>query len=100
MPIQIKQKSEYLDEDWWKWSVELAGTQAELDQVMYVVYTLHPTFPDPVRRIWERDSNFRLDAEGWGEFTIYAEVALKDGAHQQLEHELELRYPDGSRTTK
>jgi|SRR5215472_12292459 len=102
--MDIKQDSEYLGQtvgkDWWKWSVKLQGPQADLDKVDYVEYTLHPTFPEPVRLINNRSSNFELKAEGWGTFPIHANVVFKDGTEEQLESELELYYPDGTKTTE
>ena len=99
--MNIKQpEAKYVDEDWWHWSVELDGSPEELERVDCVVYTLHHTFRKPVRRVSTRETNFRLESEGWGEFMIYATVVLKDGSEEQLEHWLELYYPDGKRTTK
>jgi transcription initiation factor IIF auxiliary subunit len=98
MALRLKQDSKYVSDDWWQWSVELEGPPSELDSVRDVVYTLHPTFPNPVRRIRDRKTNFRLEDAGWGEFEIRAEVVLQDGATQILKHDLELCYEDGTRT--
>ncbi len=59
-------------------------------------YTLHPTFPNPVRTVRDRTTKFRLDTRGWGVFTIYVKVVAKDGSAVMLSHALELRYPDGT----
>ena len=98
MSLRLKQDSKYVSDNWWQWSVELEGPSSELDSVCYVVYTLHPTFPNPVRHIRDRKTNFQLKAAGWGEFEIHAEVVFQDGATQLLKHDLELRYEDGTRT--
>ena len=98
--MEIKQDSQYVDEDWWQWSVQLKDSRPELDKVKYVEYSLHPTFPQPVRRISNRDSNFKLETAGWGEFPIDAKVVYKDGSEIKLKHELELKYPSGERTNK
>jgi transcription initiation factor IIF auxiliary subunit len=98
--LKIKQNSEYVSEDWWRWSVELEGPKDELDAVECVVYRLHPTFPKPVRRVLDRATNFRLETAGWGGFTIYATVRFTDGREVSLEHELELYYPDNTKNTK
>src|SRR5829696_7156569 len=79
MALELKQDSEYKGKDWWKWSVWIDGSEQELDQIRYVEYTLHHTFPRPVRKIANRSSRFRLDAHGWGTFTIYAKAVHKDG---------------------
>jgi hypothetical protein len=59
--------------------VWVEGPEAELDAVEMVRYTLHPTFPDPVRTVTDRQTAFKLDAIGWGEFTIQAQIIRKDG---------------------
>jgi transcription initiation factor IIF auxiliary subunit len=97
--MEIHQSENYRDGDWWDWSVWLRGTQAELASVEYVDWRLHPTFPDPVRRIKNRKSKFRLDTGGWGTFPVQALVRLKSGEVLRLSHELKLHYPDGTATT-
>lgn len=95
MALRIVQHSEYAGNDFWRWSICLDGPDAELDAVDHVVYTLHSTFPNPVRTVTDRQTRFRLETAGWGTFTVYARVVGKeDGAEQHLEHELDLRYPE------
>ncbi len=77
MSVRIKQETHYKGNDWWKWSVWLDGPKRELDRIDHVVYTLHPTFREPVRRITDRKTNFRLDSAGWGAFDIYLELIPK-----------------------
>jgi len=97
MSLKIKQEATYAASDWWKWSVWLDGTAKELDQVDHVVYTLHPTFPTPIRRVDDRESSFRLESAGWGEFEIYLSIFLKDGRTRKRKHWLRLRYPEPKR---
>ena len=99
MALTIKQDFEYRRKDWWKWWVWIDGPVNELDGIDHVVYTLHPTFPNPVRTVRERKSNFRLETSGWGAFPIYATAVRKDGAEIELNHYLRLEYPDGTPTT-
>lgn len=96
--LSIQQSEKYLGGGRWKWSVWLDGIPAELDSVDHVTYILHPTFHDPVRRIADRATNFRLDTSGWGTFTVYANVAHRDGSETALSHDLVLHYPDGKPT--
>jgi len=91
MKTSLKQKATYTGDNWWKWSVWVEGDKETLNRIEYVEYTLHPTFPQPVRRIEDRGSKFRLDSEGWGEFTIRAQVIHKDGSKKSLKHWLELK---------
>jgi hypothetical protein len=92
-PIKVKQSSDYLGNDRWSWSIWIESAAKELDQVEYVEYTLHPTFPEPVQRRTNRAENFRLDSEGWGEFSINVEVKPREGKPVRIEHWLTLEYP-------
>lgn len=98
LDIRIAQDQNYHGDDWWSWSIWIEGDDAELDRIERVVYQLHRTFPDPVRTRTERASKFKLEAEGWGVFTIYARVFTHEGVTCKLSHELELNYPDGTAT--
>jgi transcription initiation factor IIF auxiliary subunit len=97
--MHIAQSEKYVGDDWWNWSVWLEGSPAELDSVVDVEWRLHPTFPNPVRRVTNRKTNFRLDTGGWGVFPIHASVNLKGGGVEKLRHYLELHYPDGRQNT-
>lgn len=90
MTIKIAQSSSYAGDRRWHWAVWLTGSAKALDQVDHVIYTLHPTFSNPIREIHDRKSGFRLKSNGWGEFTIYIDLVGKDGKHRQLTHELKL----------
>jgi hypothetical protein len=94
MSLKIKQESTYTGSDWWTWSLWLDGPAEELNQVDHVVYTLHPTFPSPVHRVADRESSFRLESAGWGEFEIYIDICLKNGRTRKRRHWLRLRYPE------
>lgn len=99
MSLKIDQDFEYQGDDWWRWWIWIEGPDAELDEIEKVVYTLHETFPNPVRVVEDRSSKFRLETAGWGIFRIHAKVYLKDGTREKLHHDLELRYDDGRPTT-
>jgi|SRR5277367_2051337 len=92
--LGLEQSQEYEGDEWWSWSVSLAGSDEELDAVAEVEYTLHPTFSDPVRRIKTRQNRFKLSTEGWGGFLIYARVVKKDASTCHLQHQLRLYYPN------
>ncbi len=98
MALSIQQSQEYLGKDHWRWSVWLDGAPEELDSVDHVTYILHSTFHNPVRRVSDRATNFRLETSGWGTFTLHAQIAYRDGRESPLEHELVLLYPDGTAT--
>ena len=92
--MRIKQDASYEGGDRWKWSVWVDAPDEELQQVEYVEYTLHPTFPDPVRHIEDRKTRFRLESSGWGEFTVRALVVNKKGDKKYLHRWLRLEYPN------
>lgn len=91
MNLEIQQKARYTDEDLWSWSVWLEGPESELDNIDFVLYTLHRSFPNPVRKIKDRASKYCLKEEGWLPFTIYVEISFKDGEIARLEHNLEFK---------
>ena len=90
----IKQDYEYAGEDFWNWSIWIESTNSGLDKIDNVIYNLHYTFPNPVVTIKTRDDQFRLNAGGWGTFVIYAHINFEDDTILELEHELELEYPE------
>lgn len=93
----IKQGFEYEGEEWWKWWIWIEAPMEKLNEIDHVVYTLHPTFASPVRRVKNRETKFKLESAGWGVFTIYARICLKDKTEIAIEHDLELQYPDGKK---
>ena len=75
----------------WRWTIFLAAPKDTLDRIRCVEYTLHPTFPDPVRDVCARGSSsraFALTATGWGTFRIGIRVLFKDNSVQKLGHQL------------
>jgi len=98
MELSLEQEASYVGKNRWKWSVWLEGSPAELDEIDHVIYILHPTFHDPVRRVDDRYTKFRLDTSGWGTFKIHAKAVHRDGHETALEHDLVLLYPDGTAT--
>ncbi|MBC8508548.1 MAG: hypothetical protein ISR58_00520 [Anaerolineales bacterium] len=78
MNLYIRQDASPSSEGWWDWAIWLEGSSDDLEDVAYVEYVLHPTFPNPVQKVTNRDSNFRLSARGWGEFNIKARVHFEE----------------------
>lgn len=98
MTLKIKQGAKYQGDEYWDWWVSLDGPKKDLEQVDKVVYTLHRTFPNPVRTVESKENNFKLETAGWGTFRINAQVHMKDGEKIKLQHDLVLNYPDGTPT--
>jgi transcription initiation factor IIF auxiliary subunit len=84
-------------ENYYRWKVFVDAPDAVLNEIQSVEYTLHPTFPEPVRTSQDRGDRFGLEASGWGEFTILAKVRLKDGTDQTVPYWLDLHrgWPEG-----
>ena len=55
-----------------------ADDQDLLNNVLKVVYHLHPTFPNPDREIDTLEDNFEMRIKAWGQFNLSAEVYFKD----------------------
>lgn len=51
----------------------------DIDKVEEITYIVHPSFPSPVRRVRNRESDFELIIWAWGEFTIKIIITTKDG---------------------
>ena len=86
--MHVEQTAQQVTDSLWKWSVWLEGTDAELDDVVRVVYHLHSSFPNPIVEKSDRANAFRLNASGWGTFVIRLEVMHKDGHVEAMRHRL------------
>jgi WD40 repeat protein len=75
----------------WNWTAFIKGDRQSIGEIKCVEYTLHPTFPDPVRLVCEPGDPqrpFGLSATGWGTFSIGIRVFMKNGTHEDLRHQL------------
>jgi len=80
-----------LREGLWEWTAFIQGTKKTLDQIKCVQYTLHPTFPNPVREVCDRGNGphaFPLTTRGWGTFELKIRVFFADGRSLDLTHDL------------
>jgi transcription initiation factor IIF auxiliary subunit len=89
--IQVANSAVYAGSGQWDWKIYLVAPASVLDRIAYVEYTLHPSFPNPVRRVSTRGNNFALTARGWGEFNIAVKVVAKSGDVTRLLHWLTLK---------
>jgi transcription initiation factor IIF auxiliary subunit len=79
MPLKTVQTSKRRGrEDWWDWEIHLEGSREELSEVEYVEYTLHETFPNPIRRSYDPSDGFKLETSGWGTFEVSIRIHFKD----------------------
>ena len=91
--IEMRQSSEYVGHNRWNWSIWIDAPATVMNDIEYVDYKLHSSYTDPLRRRTNRDENFRLSGNGWGEFTITAEIKPQDGKAFTKRHWLTLEYP-------
>lgn len=94
MKLSIRQRSSYLGNDSWRWSVWLDGSSVDMSKVDHVVWHLHPTFSPPIRSVSDRSTGFRLSARGWGTFELRAVIygSNSETPMHSLSHHLELHY--------
>ena len=95
--IGVAQSQKYERENWWRWSLWIEGAAEDLDQIQSVTYSLHPTFPEPIRTVTDRASKFQLRCSGWGIFRIPVKVRLKNGKTIELAHQLQFSFPRSAR---
>ena len=90
---KVSNTSHYVGDDRWSWTVFVVAPRSVLNQIQCVEYTLHPTFPNPIRRVCVRGKDsqaFALSSNGWGEFTIGVRIFYQDGTKQTLSYPLKL----------
>ncbi len=75
----------------WNWTVFLDADQNTLSEIKCVEYTLHPTFPKPIRKVCNPANGFGLSSNGWGTFNIKIKIMFKDGRTRKLNHMLRFR---------
>ncbi len=81
------------DYNWYEWKLYMDEPEEKLKDVESVEYRLHETFPNPIRIEEDPKSRFALNTSGWGEFTVYITVHLKDGTKENTRYELDLEKP-------
>ncbi len=78
------------DYNYYDWEVFVDEPKEVIDQIDYVTYFLHKTFPEPVRTVVDPQKDFSLNSRGWGEFDIGIKVTFKDGSEEQETYSLDL----------
>jgi transcription initiation factor IIF auxiliary subunit len=69
--LTVTNTSSYAGGGRWAWSVFVDADAETLRQIECVEYTLHPTFPNPVRRVCNQSkTGFALSTNGWGTFRL------------------------------
>ncbi len=90
----VQKKYEY---DWYDWCVFVSGDEEVMSGIRQVKYTLHESFPDPVRTTENRENCFALYSAGWGGFAIGVNVTFADGSTDDTSYFLKLlnKWPRG-----
>ena len=81
------------DRDYYHWRVFVDEPDDRLREIESVVYTLHPTFPEPTRTRTDPATKFALETSGWGEFNILVTVRYIDGRKETTQYWLDLSKP-------
>lgn len=82
--------------DQFEWTAYVVADEEDLNKIKCVVYTLHPTFPDPVQRVCGTDNRkypFGLTVSGWGSFNLRTKVEFKDGSSKEIVHRVDFKKP-------
>jgi transcription initiation factor IIF auxiliary subunit len=94
MTIRIRNRWHYRgtseNYDWWDWEAFLDNDISKQSNVDYVEYVLHPTFPNPVRKITDSKDGFVIKVTGYGSFMLKVFVHTKDGKMEKYTHVLKL----------
>lgn len=82
-------------QNWYRWRVFVNEPDEILNEIEYVDYLLHPSFPGPNRRVGQerKNSKFYLESEGYAGFDMYITVKFKDGTEEETEYFLDINKP-------
>jgi|SRR5919108_5035536 transcription initiation factor IIF auxiliary subunit len=74
---------------WFYWTIFIeTDPPSVIDQIQAVEYHLHPTFRVKDILITNKNTGFKLQAQGWGEFVIKLDVILNDNRSTTISHYL------------
>jgi hypothetical protein len=99
--IKVDNTAVYRGSDQWEWTIFIRASDKILDSIQYVQYTLHPTFYDPIQKVYKTAVPaypFGLTRTGWGVFDVPVKVVFKDGSQQTLQYTL--RFQDATSAPK
>ena len=85
--ITVKNTATYIGAGRWDWTIFVEADPDSLRHIECVEYVLHPTFPDPVRKVCnQQKTNFAYSTNGWGVFTVKVNIRYKDGHVDTRKH--------------
>lgn len=83
----LRSATEQIGDGLWKWSAWVE-TDA-LEEIEEVVYTLDPSFFNPVRRVKNRGSRFLVEDTTSSTFTLFGRIRFLDGRDLRIEVRLD-----------
>jgi hypothetical protein len=89
--LRLQNTATKIDSKRYEWTVFVQGPEEAIARIRCVRYFLHPTFPNPIQNVCDRQEvlkAFPFTATGWGTFNVRAEIYLKDGSSFDLTHYL------------
>lgn len=90
--VKVRNTSTYVGAGRWDWTIYVEADPDTLRQIKCVEYILHPTFPNPVRKVCDQPkTKFAYSTNGWGTFTVKVRIVYKDERVDTLEHRLIFR---------
>jgi transcription initiation factor IIF auxiliary subunit len=92
--ITVSNTSKSMGDGRWDWTIFIKAEKPVLDKIQCVEYTLHPSFPNPIRKVCSAGipaQAFALSSNGWGTFAIKVRVLYRDNSVQQLQYNLVLK---------
>ncbi len=78
---------------YFQWKLFVDEPPEKLKGIRRVIYTLHPTFPNPTRISERAEDQFAVESAGWGEFNVLVTVEFQDGREEIFEYPLDLAKP-------
>jgi transcription initiation factor IIF auxiliary subunit len=84
-------KPEFKNDISFDWCVFLDEEREILNNIEYIKYILHPTFPNPERIVYDYKDKFALYSNGWGSFNIRIEIVSKNKVIYKTNYYLNLK---------
>jgi tetratricopeptide (TPR) repeat protein len=75
---------------WYDWEIHFDEPSQRLAEIKSVTYILHPTFPNPERKVDNKQDQFMLKGRGWGSFQVKIIINLENGESVTKYHWLDI----------
>jgi|SRR5579859_287549 len=88
------------DDDWYEWCIFVDSDPETIHRIRSIEYILHPTFPNPVRTVTNKETRFALFSSGWGVFRIGINIEWETGSWTTASHHLTFSQDDWPKKPK